>query len=489
MKEPSTPKSPSSFSGVDVMKGAEDVGEHVQRSRHDAPRSSEDKPLKASQIDLDEVFVCSNTAKNSGKECSCKACLLTKLSDEERAKFTLRTPDRPRVPSYSEDPQPRSRSENITQPVDISLDDVFRTDSSTDGAQTSKNGTSSQSLGPERVSRSEEPTSRVGEFATIDKVKISTEEPSSSLPYVKSEINLDDVMPLRGDSEQISARSSGISKEKPSSSEHNSEEKLGRSREPDLSDSSRLQRKNELGDNPDSGNWVEELVRDDSLNRIAPSPPKTSKSSNSIASAPYAKEARPVEINSVNKQEPNPPERVNSTETSSTEMGSQALNKQLGEAHTGDSAQEVSGEWLRSLVGEPEKPQESMTEKSPPANPAIVSYKGPEENSKAGATEEKTIHSKTVQENNRSEELEPEPAKVIETQKRPGSDGQKNASEIKTRPEILDEDPVKIHHPSGRRSLVGDVLRKPSVLEETPFNSEHLSPKDYVSKAYTQRLW
>ncbi|EPB71541.1 hypothetical protein ANCCEY_09363 [Ancylostoma ceylanicum] len=54
--------------------------------------------------------------------------------------------------------------------------------------------------------------------------------------------------------------------------------------------------------------------------------------------------------------------------------------------------------------------------------------------------------------------------------------------------EPADDDPDAIHYPPGRATLVGDVLRRPSVLEETSFNTDHLSPISDVSKAYTQRL-
>ncbi|KAK6041214.1 hypothetical protein COOONC_21279 [Cooperia oncophora] len=118
------------------MKEAEIVGEQSHRSSYDA-KSSEEKPLQPSQISMDEIF-CTNATKgdDTTKECNCNACLLTKMSDEERAKFTRQPLERPKVASPREDSEQRfhfceRRTSNNDQSSDwveeLVRDDTART--------------------------------------------------------------------------------------------------------------------------------------------------------------------------------------------------------------------------------------------------------------------------------------------------------------------------------------------------------------------------
>ncbi|VDM82970.1 unnamed protein product, partial [Strongylus vulgaris] len=86
---------------------------------------------------------------------------------------------------------------------------------------------------------------------------------------------------------------------------------------------------------------------------------------------------------------------------------------------------------------------------------------------------------------------EPQEQKTTEVKRSSGDevDEEKTTeSDNKLAMESQSTDPEQIHYPPGRTILVGDIVRKPSVLEETSFNTDHLSPISDVSKAYTQRL-
>ncbi|KHJ78657.1 hypothetical protein OESDEN_21720, partial [Oesophagostomum dentatum] len=66
------------------MKEAEVAGERSQPAHGGGSRNSLEQTPKPSEIDIDEVF-CAKKGKSSSKECTCNACNLTKLTDEERA--------------------------------------------------------------------------------------------------------------------------------------------------------------------------------------------------------------------------------------------------------------------------------------------------------------------------------------------------------------------------------------------------------------------
>ncbi|XGW01514.1 hypothetical protein V3C99_013995 [Haemonchus contortus] len=417
MKEPSTPRSPTSVSSVDVMKGAEDVGEHSHRLSRDA-RSTSEKPLQPSQIDLDEVF-CANEGNggDTTKECNCKACLLTKLSDEERAKFTRQPPERSQVPSSSDDTQQRSRSANITQPVDISLDDVFSgIDSSADG--TEKNGTQQTRIQSwTRISRSEEPTR-----STV---------PLSSLPTRHDEA-------------------------------------------------------------ADSADWVEKLVQQEGTHEgpSSESAGGAPRHSDSTVRASYSEEAHAGASRSVDKTSSTQgEERDRRSQAVSPEEKLQLVSNGSSEERegNGNTSVENSEEWLRSLVGEPAKESETGAEEPHTVMVAPPSEKGSKDDLKTEAVEDDK--DKKGRDSTAGVQATCEAPEVTDAEDRsPQDDKSSDETAGPSEPQIFDESPERIHYPPHRLSLVGEVHRKPSVLEETSYNIDHLSPKDYVSKAYTQRL-
>ncbi|PIO73473.1 hypothetical protein TELCIR_04552 [Teladorsagia circumcincta] len=451
------------------MKEAEVVGEHSHSHRlsHDA-RSSQDKPLQASQIDMDEIFCTNSTGDNdSSKECNCKACLLTKLSDEERAKFTRQPLERPRIVSTSEEDEQRSRSVNITQPVDISLDEVFAgVDSSTDalgpgdgaGHQARSSIKASGISRMERVSRSEEPASQrevptpptAKPRMTVEKVYSS----SSSLPY--SHIDLDDVFPKEGKTKQTSTGPipppRHLHAGDRSSVQHASEENLGRNDQSSLSQS---QRTSETQENRHSADWVEKLVKDDSVHmRASPSPPRDSKSSTTAARASHAEEVHAVDGTFSHKTAPNHLEKqARSIETSDTEVRSQAANRRPSGKHTESPTTQSSEEWLNSLVGVSEKPTENKS----------VEQRFPTD---SGAVETAT----TSTEGNHKQETQ-DSMNEKATNRKPDQSVDKNKQEHFNTTTVMET-----------QNLVEMDAR------QNFENEEHLSPKDYVSKAYAQRL-
>ncbi|EYC15779.1 hypothetical protein Y032_0036g3354 [Ancylostoma ceylanicum] len=497
MKEPSTPKSPGSPFALDVMKEAEVVGEQ-SHSHQTTSRRSEDEPPKPAEIDIDQVFCVNSSRKGSPKECPCNACYLTKLSDEERARLARASSKPKRVHPVEKNSPQRTSSSNSTPAVDISLDDVFNPGSSSPIHVVGKTGSSSRggSLGGEKQ-RDDSGKKADDERTTfyLERAVSATSERNNS------DIDLDEIFPLQ-------------KAKQPDVKEKLEDTKPSRENFPKRE----VRAASEPLKQRDSLDWVAALV--------------------TAGNQPMDESTRPESAKNGPSSVHNKESRANSAPTTT----SASIQDELSQS----SAILETKEWLHTLVKYDHPPKErepavKKEEKQPaaaektiaavaetsddlihkvferegsstdtdarkcpcgactsdPGSPAPV----PKERKRRSAKKQETLEQET-----RPTSLQRDTATSTTSGKTTDAvpiSGNKEISydvfvrttsqEAASKPdddevEPADDDPDAIHYPPGRATLVGDVLRRPSVLEETSFNTDHLSPISDVSKAYTQRL-
>ncbi|WKY10000.1 hypothetical protein Q1695_002386 [Nippostrongylus brasiliensis] len=443
MKEPNAPRSPLPNT-VDVLKEAEAAGSHSHplsaKRRH-----SDDKSLKPCDISMDEIF-CTNSEKNSTKPCVCKACTLSKLSDEERIRMRSQPPERTRrVFRPESSPAEMSRSTNTTQPVDISLDDVFavaRSSSDEDKKEPVK-------------SQSERPEAK-------EKVTFHLEKSSSSLPYSTSDIDLNDVFPVERKEvrEQV--------KEEIKTSENHSQET--KEIVVSVADSASMEEKPKQA--AESLEWVAAMVGNSSDYKVK----DEATVENRNISKSGTTETKEVHSNVTNSENPSSPRLSEASVAEKTTEQSRTTTAGEGE---------ISGDWLRSLVEKEEK-----IENKPAPESTIPQNGGSLEGSESTSDRrkenlEKESNEKPQRTTDHSESRDTIHVSTV-NMRMDSKDQEIPRQNVKST--VEEENPETIHFPPGRTLLVGDVLRKPSVLEETSFNIDHLSPISDVSRAYSQRL-
>ncbi|KHJ94576.1 hypothetical protein OESDEN_05491 [Oesophagostomum dentatum] len=326
------------------MKEAEVAGERSQPAHGGGSRNSLEQTPKPSEIDIDEVF-CAKKGKSSSKECTCNACNLTKLTDEERARLT-RNSIKPKVVRHVEEAAPRRpSSSNSTPAVDISLDDVFSPIRSSPIHVIKRYGDE-----PQDKERS----------GSIGEKKENGEERSPRSPHSvhfelqhqnTAEIDLDEVFPLKKTSRNLPKR------------------KLGRWRVPRSRHELPLpRRKSELlqslsQQKKESLDWVAALVSTDSKDQKK----NSVKEVKEIKETPKTEPAKTEETLKANGNRPH----ANSTPPAPTSVPEPAPAKR-------NSASEHKGfkEWLHSLVkSDPHKEHKPKHKTTAEANKQLAEIK------------------------------------------------------------------------------------------------------------------
>ncbi|RCN52046.1 hypothetical protein ANCCAN_01834 [Ancylostoma caninum] len=497
------------------MREAEVVGGQ-SHSHQTSSRHSEDEAPKPSEIDIDQVFCVNSSRKGSPKECPCNACYLTKLSDEERARLTRASSKPKRVHPVEKSSPQRASSSNSTPAVDISLDDVFNPGSSSPIHVIGKNDhEETRRPGSSRGGSLEEEKQRAGHGKEEDAQKTSFYQEravSSTSERNNSDIDLDEIFPLQR-TKQPEAKEK-VEDPKPSR-ENFPKREVRAASEP-------LKQRESL-------DWVAALVTAGSHSyepkeESMKNPPESSKNGSSSVhreQQPNSRESRATSVPS---------------STSATIMDEKPLSNGFAETK----------EWLHTLVKYELPNEREAALKSEEKQPATVEKAVEKTTAAAPETSDDLLHKvferegssndsdarkclcaacatdasstapvpkerkrraskkrETLQQGSRPTTLQRDAATSSQDGKTTAAEpicGNKEISydvyvrttsqEDRTKPDSKDEpaDPDTIHYPPGRATLVGDVLRRPSVLEETSFNTDHLSPISDVSKAYTQRL-
>ncbi|KAK6755130.1 hypothetical protein RB195_013859 [Necator americanus] len=490
MKEPSTPNSPGCAFVLDVMKQADAAGEHThplyETTRHHVTEAP--KPV---EIDMDEIF-CVNSGSTDTKSCPCNACYLTKLSDDERTRFLRRSSRRRKVrPAEKTMSQPPTSSNNVPT-MDISLDEVF------EPHRASRSAASTNSEDERHASRSVENSGPLSpeDMKNAKKTTFCPEKTTSlSSQKEKTEINLDEIFPTTNSCDgnlrehKRKSETTQLSYEKAFAKEVEMSPELQQQQKP--------------------FNWVAALVGTNSSDFSA------NETKTGVVRAPRI-ECSDAHIDvDVNR---NKPDDFSSVSTiSSTEINGRS---------SPSNGLEGTEDWLHNIV-KSEKSEEQKTSISDEEKPSDVSRKMTSaqqlsddlmqtvfnrEGTSSGCDGRKcrcaacTIDIRTAPTTNGSGHGEHTSGEVHRSKNKAATSIQKDPAtcskdniEEKTsdssskvygdpRDPPDSNESEAIHFPPGRTTLVGDVLRKPSILEETSFNTDHLSSISDVSKAYVHRL-
>ncbi|KAL6741406.1 hypothetical protein Aduo_014664 [Ancylostoma duodenale] len=516
MKEPTTPKSPGSPFAVDVMKEAEVVGGQ-SHSHQPSSRHSEDETPKPSEIDIDQVFCVNSSRKGTPKECPCNACYLTKLSDEERARLARASSKPKRVHPVEKSSPRRASSSNSTPAVDISLDEVFSPGSSSPVHVVGKNEhEEARRPGSSRGGSLEGEKHRAGPGKNEDVQKTSFYQEravSSTSERNNSEVDLDEIFPLQR-TKQPEAKEKV---EDPKASRENIPKREVRAA------SEPLKKRESL-------DWVAALVTAGS----EPYEPKEESTKNPPESAKNGPSTAHKD------------QKVNSRESRASNVPTSTHSAAIVDEKPLSNGFAETKEWLHSLVKYELPKERTPAAKNAEKSPATVEKAAEKTTAAAPETSDDLIHKVFEREGSSNDSdgrkcacaacaTDPNATAPVPKERKRRSSKKRETLQEERRPTSLQQDaatstkdgkttvgepisgneeisydvyvrttsqeaeakldsqeeladPDTIHYPPGRATLVGDVLRRPSVLEETSFNTDHLSPISDVSKAYTQRL-
>ncbi|KAJ1372232.1 hypothetical protein KIN20_034328 [Parelaphostrongylus tenuis] len=437
--EPTRSKSPRD-QAVDVLKEAEIVGGHVHSSATLSQREAVKRQMNESKINIDDVF-CQNSVEEANlKKCSCSACNLEKPSDDERNQVKRESFESPKRVAETNVPKQQLSTSNSTPTVEISLDEIFGV-------------ASTSSIQDKVVSNNIE---EHGSMKTVDDRSANTSVIESAVTLHKpatTDIKKSPSSPAHPDSssnkvtrsEKVNTHSSDFKPiaEPRKSKEYHVTAETHSEPVPLRSDTSAPNFEMDNGASQ-SLDWLEKLVSSDDSGSKRKD--HDFEISNTVATTSVPR--KPARGNEINGKTTHMGVQISSVPPSSSQSESRSAVRKADRGKEKSIAGQDSCEQTRD--GSPVMVREKLAEIRPDLSAAEIN-------------------------------------RQVES----GQDDHKQSPSLSHRdPErsMFTLDPEEIHFPHGRTTLVGDILRKPSVLEETSFNTDHLSPKEDVNRAYCQRL-
>ncbi|VDM58847.1 unnamed protein product [Angiostrongylus costaricensis] len=466
MKEPPRSKSPHNQT-VDVLKEAEIVGGRSHSTLVPSKREAERKEMNESKINIDDVFCENSEVQAVRKKCPCSACNLLQLNDDERKQLGRQSSRPPKCILHTDLPEPPSS--NITPAVEISLDEIFCVaNSSTTQGEIVGNGKEKGRSIKNIYDRSAN-SCVIGSAAPLREPETDVRKSSSSPEYPNSGSRQTTW------NENVQTRSSDfkLTAEEIESNEYDRAHRAPLEPVPSIAEH-RLSNPELYNGAPQSLNWVEKLVVSGDGGSSVNSNTYEILKTTSTTFAPR----RPARGKEVNEELTHMEVKTANGSVPSLRLGDRATVPKTREWQKAGEIRQINHEQI--FIGSANNVKNIRKSGYDPhtTTPVGTKRKGEKvEPVMAGEHPTKLRADLNAAELHGHAEYEP-------------TDKDRSPSNFQRDPEssISTLDPEEIHFPHGRKTLVGDILRKPSVLEETSFNTDHLSPKEDVTRAYCQRL-